>query len=125
MAIIEEKITSQGNGGTMTESSGTVAVVKGQLAKFSGIIAKGLSRPKRKLIKEMLYGIQASKDIKLSSISRSLHEPIALIKTENRLSHNPDDRDFTETINHEICRLAGAKIKWNVFAKSTMAVSMR
>ena len=94
----------------MTENSRTVAVIKGQLAKFSGIIARGLSKPKRKLVKEMLYGIQASKDIKLSCVSRSLHEPIALIKTENRLSRNLDDQDFTEEINHEICRLARAKV---------------
>jgi hypothetical protein len=46
----------------MTENSKTVAVIKGQLAKFSGIIAKRLSKPKQKLIKEILYGIQASKD---------------------------------------------------------------
>jgi len=94
----------------MTENSRTVAVIKGQLAKFSGIIARDLSKPKRKLVKEMLYGIQASKDIKLSCVSRSLHEPIALIKTENRLSRNLDDQDFTKVINHEICRLARAKV---------------
>jgi len=94
----------------MTENSRTVAAIKGQLAKFSGIIAKDLSKPKRKLIKEIIYGIQAAKDIKLSHISRVLNESIPLIKTENRLSRNLDDRDFTEQINHEICRLGSAKV---------------
>jgi hypothetical protein len=58
----------------------------------------------------MIYGIQASKDIKLSNITRSLNEPIPLIKTEDRLSRNLDDKDFTEEINHEICRLGSAKV---------------
>jgi len=94
----------------MTENSRTAAVIKGQIAKFSGIVAKGLPKPKRKLVKELIYGIQAGKDIKLSSVSRSLNESIPLIKTENRLSRNLDDRDLTEEINREICRLGGAKV---------------
>jgi hypothetical protein len=94
----------------MTENTRTVAVLKGQISKFSGIISKGLSKPKRKLIKEIIYGIQASKDIKLSHITRALNESIPLIKTENRLSRNLDDRDFTEDINNQICRLGSAKV---------------
>jgi hypothetical protein len=77
----------------MTEDSRTAAVIKGQ-------ISNDLPKPKQKLVREMIYGIQAAKDIKLSSITRSLNEPIPLIKTEYRLSRNLDDRDFTEEINH-------------------------
>ena len=80
------------------------------MSKFSGIISKNLPKPKRKFIREFVYGIQAAKDIKLSNVSRSLNEPIPLIKTENRLSRNLDDRDFTEEINHEICRLGSGKV---------------
>jgi len=94
----------------MTENARTVAAIKGQLSKFSGIIAKELSKPKQRLIREMLYGIQASKDIKLSSVTRALNEPIPLIKTEDRLSRNLDDEDFTEEINNQICRLGSAKV---------------
>ena len=94
----------------MTENARTVASIKGQLSKFSGIIAKGLSKAKQRLVREMIYGIQASKDIKLSNITRSLNEPIPLIKTEDRLSRNLDDEDFTEEINNQICRLGSAKV---------------
>jgi len=55
----------------MSENDRTAAAIKGQLSKFSGIIAKGLSKAKQRLIKEMVYGIQAGKDIKLSNISRA------------------------------------------------------
>jgi hypothetical protein len=58
----------------------------------------------------MIYGIQAGKDIKLSNITRSLNEPISLIKTEDRLSRNLDDRDFTEEINGQICRLGSRNV---------------
>ena len=94
----------------MSVNSKVVANLKGQLSKFSGIISKGFKKPKQKLIKEMLYGIQASKDVKLSNIARTLKEDQALIKTEDRLSRNLDDGDFTEGINNEICRLASPKI---------------
>lgn len=86
------------------------ASLKGQLSKFSGIISKGFKKPKQKLIHEMVYGIQAAKDVKLSNISRTLKEDQKLIKTEDRLSRNLDDCDFTDGINDEICRLAVPKI---------------
>lgn len=84
--------------------------IKAQIAKFSGIISKDFSKAKRKLIKEMVYGIQATKDVKLSNICRSLNEEQVLIKTEDRLSRNLDDIDFTEGINNEIGRLGASKV---------------
>jgi hypothetical protein len=83
---VVERATNTEDGDAMTENSRIVAVVKGQLSKFSGIISKGLPKAKQRLVREMLYGIQAGKDIKLSSITRSLNEPIPLIKTEDRLT---------------------------------------
>ena len=94
----------------MTENSRTAAVIKGQISKYSGIISKDLTKAKQKLVREMIYGIQAAKDVKLSNITRSLNEPIPLIKTEDRLSRNLDERDFTDEINEEICRLASRKV---------------
>jgi len=94
----------------MDKDTIVVAKIKAQLSKFSGIISRGYSVPKRRLIKECLYGIQATKDVKLSNISRSLNEVQPLIKTEDRLSRNLDDVDLTEGINHEICRLGGSKV---------------
>ena len=94
----------------MTANSRTVAVVKGQLSKFSGIISQDLPKAKQRLVREMIYGIQAAKDVKLSNITRSLNEPQPLIKTEDRLSRNLDDRDFTEAINHQICRLGSRNV---------------
>jgi hypothetical protein len=105
-----ESFVYQGNGGAMTVEYRTVVGLKVQLSKFSGIISKSFKQPKKKLIKEMLCGIQASKDVKLSNISRTLKEDQALIKTEDRLSRNLDDQDFTDGVNEEIMRLAASKV---------------
>ena len=69
-----------------------------------------MSVPKQKLIKQLIYGMQASKDVKLSNISRALRENIPLIKTEDRLSRNLNDEDFTEHFNQQILRLGDDKI---------------
>jgi len=94
----------------MDANSCTISRFKAQANKFSGIISKGLSAAKQKLLKQLIYGIQASKDVKLSNISRALKEDIPLIKTEDRLSRNLNDEDFTEYINEQILRLGDDKI---------------
>lgn len=83
---------------------------KMQCNKFSGTISKGFGKVRKRLVKEMVYGIQASKDVKLSNICRSLNEPIPLIKTEDRLSRNLSKEDFSGHLNDEIMRLASNKI---------------
>ena len=72
--------------------------IKQQIGRFTGIIAKSFAKPQKKFVKEMLYGIQSSKDIKLSNINRSLQEDIPLIKTENRLSRNLSSIDIWVSI---------------------------
>jgi hypothetical protein len=94
----------------MDANSCTISRFKAQCNKFSGIISKGLTKPTSRLIKEMIYGIQASKDVKLSNIGRVLQEDIPLIKTEDRLSRNLSAEDMTEHINAQILRLADDKI---------------
>ena len=94
----------------MDANSFTINRFKAQANKFSGILGKGLSVAKQRLVKQMIYGIQASKDVKISNISRALQEDIPLIKTEDRLCRNLDDEDLTEHINGEILRLADDKI---------------
>lgn len=81
-----------------------------QCNKFSGTISNGLGKIKKRLVKEMIYGIQASKDVKLSNICRSLKEDIPLIKTEDRLSRNLASEDISEHLNDEIMRLGKNKI---------------
>lgn len=94
----------------MDTKSLSISRFKAQLSKFSGIISKPYSKTTKRFFREMLYGIQASQDIKLSNIGRSLQEDIDLIKTEDRLSRNLSKEDFSDHINSEIIRLADDKI---------------
>jgi len=98
----------------MDANSTTIHRFKMQSNKFSGIISKRFSKTKKRLIKEMIYGIQASKDVKLSNISRSLMEDIPLLKTEDRLSRNLGCEDMTTEINNQLMRLANDKIDDNM-----------
>jgi len=65
---------------------------------------------KRRLIKKVLSGIQATKDVMFSNINRSLNDQQSLIKTEDRLLRNFDDMDFTEEMNHPIGRLGSSRV---------------
>ena len=94
----------------MDTNSFPIRRFKAQLSKFSGIISKPFCKTTQRFFREMLYGIQASQDVKLSNIGRSLQEDIALIKTEDRLSRNLSKEDFSDHINSEIIRLADDKI---------------
>lgn len=94
----------------MDANSTTINRFKMQSNKFSGNISKNLCKTRKRLVKEMIYGIQASKDVKLSNISRALKEDIALIKTEDRLSRNLSSEDLTGEINKQLMRLADDKI---------------
>lgn len=83
----------------MDNHSKMVGKIKSQITRFSHKVSDNFRKPIRKLIVQMLYGIQASKDVKLSNIARSLNEEIALIKTETRLSRNLGKIDLTKGIN--------------------------
>ena len=62
--------------------------LKAQLTKFAAELCTDLSKPLAKFVCHMLFGIQASQDVKLSNIARALKEEIAMIDTEKRLSRN-------------------------------------
>jgi hypothetical protein len=83
----------------MDNDSKIAGKIKTQITRFAHKISSGFQKPAKKFMVQMLYGIQASKDVKLSNISRSLNEQIPLIKTETRLSRNIGKHDLTEQIN--------------------------
>jgi len=107
---IRVKIWGNFRGGNM-KNQDIAWKIKAQISSFSGVLSEGLPKPERKFIHCMLYGIQASKDIKLSSITRALGEDIPLIKTENRLSRHVNSSDLSEFINDKLSRQGGKLVK--------------
>jgi len=94
----------------MEHHSKIAGKIKGQITRYGQKISGGYKKPVRKWMIQMLYGIQASKDVKLSNIARSLNEEIPLIKTESRLSRNLGQRDLTESINGKLVVEGGKRI---------------
>ena len=86
----------------------TAYKVREQLSKFLGIFSPHFSKPVTGFIGEMLYGLQAFKDVKLSQIARGLDEDIALKETCERLSRNLAKEGLCETMSEAIAR-EGAK----------------
>jgi hypothetical protein len=87
--------------------------LKAQLTRFTSELTVGLSKPLRNFVGEMLFGIQASQDVKLSNIARSLQEDISLIKTEDRLSRNLHAEELETYLRAGLLRLGSRRVETN------------
>jgi hypothetical protein len=87
--------------------------LKAQLTRFSSELTAGLSKPLRNFVGEMLFGIQASQDVKLSNIARSLQETIPLLKTEDRLSRNLQAQELETHLRAGLLRLGSRRVESN------------
>lgn len=83
----------------MADDSRLAGKIKAQITRFAGRLTEGWPKAARRLVGQMLYGIQAAEDVKVSNIARALAEAIPLIKTENRLCRNLARVDLTDRIN--------------------------
>jgi len=89
-------------------NSQTAFKVRAQLTQFLGIFSPHFPKPTLTFLGDMLYGLQASKDVKLSCIGRGLDEDILLKKTEERLSRNLAREGLDEGVCQAIAK-EGAK----------------
>ncbi len=87
--------------------------LKAQLTKFCCELCAGLSRPLEKFACQMLFGIQASQDVKLSNIARSLKEDIPLIETEKRLSRNLKAEELERELTPQLVRMGSPRVRPN------------
>ena len=87
--------------------------LKAQLTRFTDELTAGLSKPLRNFVGEMLFGIQASQDVKLSNIARSLQEQIPLLKTEDRLSRNLQAEDLETHLRQGLLRFGSRRVENN------------
>jgi hypothetical protein len=86
----------------------TAEKIREQMARFSGKLSQGLSKPARRFVGEMISGIQAAQSVQLSTIGRSLGEAVPLLKTVKRLSENLIRRELRAVIAAALLR-EGAK----------------
>ena len=84
--------------------------LRAQIHQFLGIFSPHFSRPKLKFLEQMLYGVSASQDCKLSQVARVLGEPILLKKTEERLSRHLATPGLGERVQQQIVRQAARRV---------------
>ena len=52
--------------------------IRGKVTEFSGKVSQGLPKTARRLVREVVYGIQSRGSVRLSEIARSLEEKTAM-----------------------------------------------
>lgn len=95
----------------MKNNSKVLTETKERIDRFAIRAVEGVSRPRRKFLRQMIYGMQAARDVKISEISRSLCEKIDLIKVENRLARHLAKEDLTEILNCNLLKESGKRVK--------------
>ena len=91
--------------------SGLALKLREQIHDFSGKLLPHFSRPMRRFTEQMIFGIQASGDVKLSEVARSLNERIALSKTETRLSRNLSGDSLEESLLFDIAKMGARRVR--------------
>jgi len=104
------KLFPQKKEAPMDNNNKLIEKINHQLERYVEVITEGMSKPKKKFVHQMLFGIQASRDIKLSEVARSLDEGIKLIKTETRLSRNLQDEGIHNQVREQLIREGADKI---------------
>ncbi len=67
-------------------------------------------KPGRRFVEQMIYGIQAGGDVKLSEIARPLNERIPLPETETRLSRNLADDGLEQGLRADIAKMGATRV---------------
>lgn len=89
----------------------TAARMRAHLDHFSGSLSAGLCRPARRFVAEALYGIAARQSVRLTEIGRALEEPIALAKTETRLSRNLGRPQLGDHVGRAVLREGAGRVR--------------
>lgn len=84
----------------------TASKLREQMARFSGKVAAGLPKVARRLVREVLYGIQARGSVRLSEIARALKETTASKKVIERLGRQLGRPGLRDQIFDNLLRLA-------------------
>ncbi len=91
--------------------------LKRRIYRFCGCISNGLSRPVKKFIMCMIFGLLSSQSCYLTEIARKLKESIPLNKTVERLSRNLMNFDGAEALREQYLQSVGTN-----FDESTILI---
>ena len=108
-AIMRSANTNKGDDGMYDTT--IAAKLLNQLESFLGRISPHFHKPVARFIGDMIYGIMAEKDIKLSSIVRALKENITPKKVEDRLSRMLSAKGLEENLHDAIAEQGAKKVR--------------
>lgn len=80
--------------------------IRVQMERFSGKLSYGLPKVGRRLVREVLYGVQARGSVRLSEIARSLGETTALKKVIERLGRQLGRPGLRQQVQENLLREA-------------------
>lgn len=89
----------------------TAQKLREQMVRFSGELSAGLPKVGRRLVAEMVFGIQARGSVRLTEVGRALGEKITLKKTEERLSRQLGRRGLERRIQRRLIEQASPRIE--------------
>ncbi len=89
----------------------TAQRLREQMVRFSGELSTGLPKVARRFVAEMVFGIQARGSVRLTEVGRALGEPIALKKTEERLSRQLGREGLEREIRRRLITQASGRIE--------------
>jgi len=81
-----------------------------KVAEFSGKVSQGLPQTARRLVREVLWGIQSRGSVRLSEIARSLEEETSMKKIIERLSRQLNRPGLREQVTENMLDLAARRI---------------
>lgn len=84
--------------------------IREQMAVFSGNVSHGLPKVAQRLVREVLYGVQARGSVRLSEIGRSLGEATSLKKIIERLGRQLERRGLRQQVRKNLLALAAPRI---------------
>ena len=95
------------------EYTRVAARLRVQIARFSGELSAGLPKVARRLVSEMVYGIQASQSVVLTKIARALEEDVRVKKTEERLSRQLGRGSLGAVVQRNLLKEGASRIGRN------------
>jgi hypothetical protein len=87
--------------------------IRAKIAEFSGKVSFGLPKTARRLVHEVLYGVQSRGSVRLSEIARSLDERVSMKKIIERLSRQLNRFGLRERVRENLLDLASSRIDQN------------
>jgi hypothetical protein len=85
--------------------------LRARIIQFSGELSRGFPKVASRLVREMIYGIQARQSVRSTEVSRALAEPIPVKKTVSRLSRQLGHPRLGAWLGSRLLTLAAERVR--------------